>query len=643
MPNRIVFGAHLTNFGVGQVMGERHLAYYRARAAGGAGMIVTEALTVHPQDYPYEHVPFGHREAIVPSLARLAEALREAGGATPPLLLAQLNHTGGQCPGRMLRQSPWAPSPLPDVASKKMAREMTVEEIAQVVAGFATAAEHVAAAGLDGVELNAGQHALLRQFRSPLTNVRDDAYGGSLENRLRMPREVLRAVRARLGRKRLLGLKLCGDELAPWGGLTPEDAGEIARRVAEEGEVDYISVQIGGPYSVHLTDAAMPTPQGYGTQQAQVVRTAVEGRLPVFAEGRIETDSAAREALAQGRADAVVMTRALVSDPDLPRKLQETDGEPVRPHVGMPRYFTVRGDWNRPLGDLSNPRAGREALLPPVERLHGPGAALVIGGGPAGMEAAFTLARQGRAVRLLEASPRLGGMARRLAQRVPALEEFALLVDYYGVMLERQGVSVATGSRVERYEPWMDEYEKIVLATGARSQPAPPTPTGRVPCLSARTVLHGEEEEDPLPAAGRALVVDGEHGFRMAAAVERLLALGWQVDVISEDFYVGRGLVESAELAWFNRVARQGARLHPRLRLLAVKGRKALCEERYSGRTQQIGPLALVVYALAELPRDNLLAELRARHPAVLRVGDAAAPRMMGEAILNAHRTVLLE
>jgi len=202
---------------------------------------------------------------------------------------------------------------------------------------------------------------------------------------------------------------------------------------------------------------------------------------------------------------------------------------------------------------------------------------------------------------------------------------------------------VEPGGRVEGYESWMDEYEKIVLATGARPQPAPPTPTGRLPSLSGRALLDAEGGKDALPAAGRALVVDGEHGFHMAAAVERLLALGWEVDVISEDFYVGRGLVESAELAWFDRVARQGARLHPRLSLRAVKGRKALCEERYSGKTRHIGPLALVVYALPELPQDDLLAELRARHPAVLRVGDAAAPRLMGEAILNAHRTVLLE
>ena len=159
-------------------------------------------------------------------------------------------------------------------------------------------------------------------------------------------------------------------------------------------------------------------------------------------------------------------------------------------------------------------------------------------------------------------------------------------------------------------------------------------------CLSARELL--EEESGGKRAPGNAVVVDGEHGFRMAAAVERLLDQGWRVDVVSEDFYVGRGLVESAELAWFNRVARQGARLHARLRFREVKGSKVICEEKFSGARETFGPTALLVYALPEVPADDLLAELKVRHPRVLRVGDAAAPRLMGEAILNAHRTVLL-
>lgn len=642
MANRIVFGAHLTNFGKGRLFTPRHLAYYEARAAGGVAMIVAEALTVHPLDYPYEHAPRGESDEIVPSLAGLAEAVRSAGTPAPPLLLVQLNHTGGQCAGRLLRQSPWAPSPVPDVASRKMAREMAPDQIAEVVDGFAAAAERAVRAGLDGVEVNAGQHALLRQFLSPLTNFRGDAHGGSLENRMRLLREVIAAVRGRLGEGKILGVKLCGDELAPWGGLTPQDASEIAGLLAEQGLLDYLSVQIGGPYSVHITDAGMPTPQGHGAAAAGEVRRAVAGRLPVFAEGRIECEAAAREALARGQADAVMMTRALVSDPQLPAKLAGRGEEPPRPHVGMLRYFSVRGDWNRPLGDLSNPRAGREAVLPPVAPVEAPRPALVIGGGPAGMEAALTLARQGRPVRLLEEGAALGGLARQLAGRVPSRAEFAGLVAYYEQMLERLGVAVELGRRVEGYESWMDECGAIYLATGAASHPPPFATAGAPPCLSARELLAGAGVPAQGGSAGRAIVVDGEYGFRMAAAVELLLEGGYQVDVLCDDFYVGRGLVESAEMLWFNRVRERGAEFHPRTLLKSVSKDGVVCADRFSGTERTFSPVELLVHAQPELPADALLAELRARHPAVLRVGDVRAPRLMGEAILDAHRTVLL-
>jgi 2,4-dienoyl-CoA reductase-like NADH-dependent reductase (Old Yellow Enzyme family) len=654
IPNRIVFGAHVTNFGVGNVFTPRHRAYYRERAVGGAGLIVTEGLTVHALDWPYEHIPFGHCDEIVPSLHALAEEVRLAsGGATR--LVAQLSHTGGQTHGRLLRQSPWAPSAVPDVSSRKMPRVMEADHIEQVVRGFGAAAARVAQAGLDGVELNAAQYSLLRQFLSPLTNLRGDDYGGALENRLRLLLRVVAVVRTLLGPGRILGVKLCGDELAPWGGLTPEHAAEIAAKLVGAGGVDYLSVQIGGPYSAHITDAGMPMPEAHGAAASAAIRNAVceavqPHGVPVFLEGRIDRIETAEAVLQAGQADAIVMTRALISDPDLPRKVAGAAPEPIRPQVGMNRYFVVKGDWNRPLGDLANPRAGREETLPPVEALprNQRERVLVIGGGPAGLEAAGTLARLGHRVTLAESRGRLGGLATLLAETVTARAEFAPLVAHHEHMLERLGVEIRLNTLIAGGEPWLSEFARIYVATGASAPPPLYAVPNALPLWTPRALLEPDAPARlpapaagrPSPAAGRALVIDSEFGYRMANSVERLLALGFGVDVIAEDFFIGREVVESAELLWFSRVAAAGVGLYPRLRVLRVETDAVVASDRFSRQERRFAPVSLLVHSAPEVPNDALAERLRQRNPQVITIGDARAPRLMGEAILHAHKTV---
>lgn len=633
MPNRIVFGSHLTNFGQGNLFTPRHLAYYRARA--GAGLIVTENMAVHPQDWPYEHIPFAYRDDIIPSLETLATEVRSHGDA---LLLGGLSHTGGQCSGRVLRQSPWAPSPVADVASRKMAREMEVSEIEAVIAGFGEAAERVGTAGLDGVEINAAQHSLLRQFLSPLTNFRGDDWGGELPGRMRILREVLKKVRGVLGPEKIMGVRLCGDEFAPWGGLTPENAAEIAEILTAEGGLDYLSVQVGGPYSVHLTDPAMPTEEGFGTEQARVVKEKVS--CPVFAEGKVENLEHPKNAealLVSNGADAVVMTRALVSDPDLVAKWGKENPEPIRRHVAMTRYFSVRGDWNRPLGDLVNPLAGRENINVYSPTAKAP--ALVIGGGPAGMQAAITLRKAGHPVTLWEGGSALGGMAGILAQKVPSRKEFSYLVEDNQALLTHLGVEVELNRKVSGLTSEMERFDRIFLATGAAAPATWEIPTKGLapPIESPRSLL---VQENPLKP-GKAVILDEELGFRMAAAVEFLLAGGFQVEIVTRDFQVGRELVESAELLWFNRVVPAGVVFHPRSWVKSIEKNTLVLADRFSLKETPVTEVTLIVEARPETPADFLLEKLQSSHPSVQAVGDARAPRLMGEATQNAHRTVV--
>src|SRR6266545_4820608 len=213
-PNRIVFAAHVTNLAVDGVPGERLGAYYGRRARGGAGVIVLEEAFVHPSSHPYERAIRGYDPAIVPAYRRLADRIHQAGA----LAIAQLGHAGMQGTGHVRKRVLWAPSAVPNPATLELPKVMEPEDVAACVEGFALAAGHAVAGGLDGVEVNAGQHSLVRQFLSGLTNHRDDAYGGDAQRRLRLAREVIAAVRGEVG-DAIVGLRLCCDELAPWAGI----------------------------------------------------------------------------------------------------------------------------------------------------------------------------------------------------------------------------------------------------------------------------------------------------------------------------------------------------------------------------------------------------------------------------------------
>src|SRR5712692_1945312 len=228
--NRIVFGSHTTNFAEHNLLSERHADYYAARAEGGAGIIVLEEHIVHPSDLPYAYAVLGYLPGTPVATARVVERIHAHGS----LALVQLNHNAQQSTSDHRQQEMWAPSAVPDVSSREVPKVMELADIRAVIEGFALVAYHAAEANADGVELQIADRSLLRQFLSPLTNQRSDQYGGSHDKsgtygRLRFVQETLEAVDATLGANRVLGVRLCADELAPWAGLTPEQSTEIAR------------------------------------------------------------------------------------------------------------------------------------------------------------------------------------------------------------------------------------------------------------------------------------------------------------------------------------------------------------------------------------------------------------------------------
>ena len=386
-PCRVMFGPHETNLARRREISARHVAYYARRASGGCGVIVTETASVHPSDWPYERAPLAAE--CGPGWAQAVAACRPHGA----LLLAGLGHAGMQGSSAFSQSALWAPSRVPDASSRELPMEMEDAQIDALVDGFAAAAALAAGSGLDGVEINAGQHSLLRQFQSGLTNQRDDGYG---QDRLLLTERVLRAVRDALGTGRVLGLRLCCDELAPWAGVTPEMAAEQAARLA--GQADYLVVVRGSIYSVPTTRPDLHTEPGPGIELCRQVRAAVGGAVPVALQGSVVDPGQAQWALDDGAADLAEMTRAQITDPDLVARLRSGEAERIRPCLLCNQACMVRDNRNPVITCVIEPSSGHELddgdMAVPDQA---PSPVLVVGGGPAGLEAARVLASGGTA------------------------------------------------------------------------------------------------------------------------------------------------------------------------------------------------------------------------------------------------------
>ena len=641
-PSRVIFGPHETNLGRGRALSERHVAYYRRRAAGGAGVVVVEEASVHPSDWPYERAPLATE--CGPGWSMIADACHAEG----TLVLAALGHAGGQGTSHWSQRELWAPSRVPEVNTREVPKWMEPDDIAAVVEGFVAAAQLAVASGCDGVEINAGQHSLLRQFLSGLTNQRTDEWGS---DRTKLVLDVLTAIRAALPKDALVGLRVSADELAPWAGITPEAAPDlIVSLLGPAGDplVDAVTVVWGSIYSSNATRPDGHTPPGFNLDLAASVRDAIRSvhgdRVAVVAQGSIVDAGQAEWATGEGaKADAVEMTRALLADADLVAKLRDGTPDRIRPCILCNQTCQVRDNRNPPITCVADPLTGHETTDLSVDTsarpVSPPRRLLVIGGGVAGMEAARVAATRGHHVTLVEQGEERGG-AVRTAARGAGRERLALLVDWLERECDRLGVVTRTGEPDPRaLLDGQAHFDAVIVATGARPRPVDHPITRAAVRLTAAEVLDGAE----LPK-GPILVWDPIGGPVGVSVAERLAAEGRQVALATPDNIVGNELSRSGDLAPANtRLQQQGVTLLRRSILRSVKKGSVELEDRFSGATTSLR-VAAVVDAGHQLPDERVweqLTNLGADGPVVVRAGDCVAPRTIHEAVLEGRRAAL--
>ena len=620
---------HTTGFGVGGFPRERWVAYEREKARGGAGTIMMfGSASVHPSSPVASAGGIEYWDpAVVPHLRAMAAAVHEFGG----LCLAQVSHWGRGGDGRYADEPLLAPSDEPDETHHGIPRALTKAEIHTLVDAFGQAARHVKAGGYDGVDLSCWGGHLTEQFLSPVSNRRTDEYGGSLDNRLRFCLETLEAVRAAVGPDLIVGARLTGDQMVP-GGLTLEDTQAVAARLAGTGWLDYVTVSGASTERYRALPYVTPTyyaPLGLYNRFAAAVKAVV--RIPVIVAGRVVHPAQAEEVLAQGWADAVAMTRALIADPEMPAKAADGRIEEIRVCTGASEACIGRRIQGKTIACIQNPAIGREAELVAIHPARRPRRVAVAGGGVAGLEAARMAARRGHHVILLEAGDDLGGQLRAL-WRAPARESYREVVRWLADEARRAGVDIRLRTEATPDSLLAEGADAVIVATGARPRALD------VPVAAGAHVVSAEDVLLDRAAPGRrVLVVDYQGHMPGPGAAEYLADRGHAVEVVTRFFSVGEDIDPRLKTSVYTRFYQKGIAMTPLCVVQEVGVGWVRLANTLTGEERTV-EADTVVTALGGRAEHALEGMLSARGLEVHVVGDALAPRTIHDAILSATR-----
>lgn len=646
--NRIVMSAMHLGFAEEGFVTERLIRFYEERAKGGAGLIVVGGCDIDEHAYPT--MVSINDDKYIPGLRDLTERIKAQGAR----ICCQLFQPGRYSFSVLSGVKPVAPSPVYSALTRETPRELTIQEIHGIIDKFGQAAARAKAAGFDMVEIIGSAGYLIGQFLSPKTNLRQDEFGGSLENRMRFGLEVVRQVRKAVGKDIPISFRFPGNELVP-GGTSSEELLEFARQLEKAG-VDLFNVT-GGWHESIVPQLTMDVPEGVFVYLATAVKQAV--RVPVVASNRINDPMLAEKILKEGRADLVTMARGLMADPYLPQKVQEGRLNEIRKCIACNQACMDHVFSMQPIECMINPEAGHEfelTIKPALKKKK----ILVVGGGPGGMEAARIASIRGHEVHLWEKQNRLGGQL-NLASIPPGRAEFRHLIDYLVTALNKQGVKIELNKRADVDEIKALGFDVVIVATGAEPL-KPDIPGADKPHVTdAWTLL------EQAPEIGKDVVVVGGGAVGCETALhlarmgtidpevlhflfvhkvedpERLYSLATKgiknVTLVEQDAKIGRDIGRSTKWVIAVDLPRYGVKVLTSTKVISIGDDHVLVER--EGQEMKMS-CDNVVLAIGSKPVNDLVYRLNGVVQEIYVIGDAKKPRKVMDAMHEGFRLGLV-
>lgn len=626
LKNRICSTGHDTTLPTKGVPNDALIAYHRARAAGGAGLIIVQVAAIHESALYSAHVLEATSDDCISGYRNIAKACHEFDCA----VFGQLFHPGREIMESQDGSTPaaYSASATPNERFHVMPRRMSRRMIGEIINGYADGAARMHSAGLDGVEIVASHGYLPSQFLNPRVNMRDDEYGGDRDNRLRFLREIISTIRERVG-DMVIGMRISGDE-KEYEGLTLEEVLEICKALDADGELDYFNVIAGSSAtlggSIHIVPP-MVIENAYVAPYAATIRANIN--KPVIVAGRINQPQIAEQVLASGQADICGMTRAMISDPEMANKTASGRTDNIRACIGCNQACIGHFHLGYPISCIQYPESGRELEYGKREPARVRRKVMVVGGGPGGMKAAAVAAERGHLVTLYEKQKQLGGQA-LLAQLLPGRAEFGGIVTNLTREMELAGVTVVRNTEVSMDLIGAEAPDAVILATGARPRipEVPGADEGHV--VNAWQVLTGGAN-----VGGRVVIADWRCDWVGLGLAEKLARDGCAVRLCCNGPQPGHTIQQYVRDHWIGVLHRLGVEVVPMVRLYGVDENTVYLQHTTSGEAVMCEETDTLVLALGHEVVDELEQELEAYEGQVFSIGDCLCPRTAEEAVLE--------